>query len=277
MKDKADLTSSLLLCYPKHMLPRSKIIITFLAAACLAAPCPSFADSITSKFSIHSSVFREKPVGKRISYWAEAFIGTPYDTDPLGRYVREERIVADDAVDCMYLTFRAVELALSRTPEESVEKALDLRFQSRGKLDGERVVNYDERFQYGEDMIDSGKWGTEITSDIGRTEKIKGSRGRDEVTIISKKEFLKISMGVYPVLHDGDIVFFIKSPEKRVVGEIVGHIGIISNKAGTPYLIHASGTKKNSTSPGGGAVKSVMLSGYLENMQFVGVRVMRFQ
>lgn len=277
LKDKADLTSALLLCYPNHMLPRSKIIITFLVAACLATPYPSFADTITSKFSIQSSVFREKPVGKRISYWAEAFIGTPYDVDPLGKYVREERIVADDAVDCMYLTFRAVELALSRTPEEAVEKALDLRFQNRGKLDGERVVNYDERFQYGEDMIDSGKWGREITSDIGRTEKIKGSRGRDEVTIIAKKEFLKISMGVYPVLHDGDMIFFIKAPEKRVVGEIVGHIGIISNKAGTPYLIHASGTKKNSTSPGGGAVKSVMLSGYLENMQFVGVRVMRFQ
>lgn len=282
LKDKADLTSSLLLCYPNHMLPRSKIIITFLAAACLAAPYPSFADSITSKFQdigrgVWPYALREKSVGKRISYWAEAFIGTSYDTDPLGRYVREERIVADDAVDCMYLTFRAVELALSRTPEEAVERALDLRFQNRGKLDGERVVNYDERFQYGEDMIDSSKWGREITSDIGRTEKIKGSRGRDEVTIIAKKEFLKISMGVYPVLHDGDIVFFIKSPEKRVVGEIVGHIGIISNKAGTPYLIHASGTKKNSTSPGGGAVKSVMLSGYLENMQFVGVRVMRFQ
>lgn len=259
------------------MLPRSKIIITVLAAACLAAPYPSIADTIASKSSIQSSVFREKPVGKRISYWAEAFVGMPYDTDPLGKYVREERIVADDAVDCMYLTFRAVELALSRTPEEAIEKALDLRFIAKGKLDGERVVNYDERFQYGEDMIDSGKWGRERTSDLGRTEKIKGSRGRDEVTIIAKKEFLKISMGVYPVLHDGDIVFFIKSPEKRVVGEIVGHIGIISNKAGTPYLIHASGTKKNSTSPGGGAVKSVMLSGYLENMQFVGVRVMRFQ
>ena len=259
------------------MLHRSKIIITFLVAACLATPYPSFADTITSKFSIQNSVFREKPVGERISYWAEAFVGTPYDTDPLGRYVREERIVADDAVDCMYLTFRAVELALSRTPEEAVEKALDLRFRNRGKLDGERVINYDERFQYGEDMIDSGKWGREITSDIGRTEKIKGSRGSDEVAIIAKNEFLKISKGVPLVLHDGDIVFFIKSPEKRVVGEIVGHVGIISNKGGTPYLIHASGTKKNSTSPGGGTVKSVMLSGYLEDMRFVGVRVVRFR
>jgi len=277
LKDKADLTSALLLCYPNHMLHRSKIIITFLVAACLATPYPSFADTITSKFSIQNSVFREKPVGERISYWAEAFVGTPYDTDPLGRYVREERIVADDAVDCMYLTFRAVELALSRTPEEAVEKALDLRFRNRGKLDGERVINYDERFQYGEDMIDSGKWGREITSDIGRTEKIKGSRGSDEVAIIAKNEFLKISKGVPLVLHDGDIVFFIKSPEKRVVGEIVGHVGIISNKGGTPYLIHASGTKKNSTSPGGGTVKSVMLSGYLEDMRFVGVRVVRFR
>ncbi|MDO8444725.1 MAG: hypothetical protein Q7T53_01240 [Deltaproteobacteria bacterium] len=267
------------------MLPRSKIVIIFLAAACLAAPYTSFADTITSKFqvgAIHELPLQmHKPVGKRISYWAEAFVGTPYDTDSLGRYVREERIVADDAVDCMYLTFRAVELALSRTPEEAIEKALDLRFQNRGKLDGERVVNYDDRFQYGEDMIDSGKWGKEITSNLGRTVRIKGSRGRDEVVIIPKDELTMITNldigGESTPLRDGDIIFFIKAPNKRVVGEIVGHIGIISIKAGVPYLVHASGQKDSADSKGAGRVKSVRLWEYAENMRFVGVRVTRFQ
>ncbi len=53
------------------------------------------------------------PLDKRIAYWAGRFIGTPYDTDPLGLYVRTNRIVADEKVDCMYLTFRSVELAQS--------------------------------------------------------------------------------------------------------------------------------------------------------------------
>ncbi len=268
------------------MLPRSKIIITFLVAACLATPYPSFADTTTSKFSDISKgvwpyALTEKPVGKRISHWAEAFVGTPYDTDPLGKYVREERIVADDAVDCMYLTFRAVELALSRTPEEAIKNALNLRFHGKGKMEGEKVLNYDDRFQYGEDMIDSGKWGKEITSELGRTVKIAGSRGRDSVTVIPKDELLIMTNldigGIATPFSDGDIIFFVKSPEKRIVGEIVGHMGIISVKAGVPYLIHAGGTKKSSASEGGGSVKSVILLGYVEKMRFVGVRVTRFQ
>lgn len=218
------------------------------------------------------------PIGKRIAYWAESFVGTPYDTDPLGRYVRKEKITSDDAVDCMYLTFRAVELALSREPEEAEEKALDLRFLHRGELSEKRVVNYDDRFQYGEDMIDSGKWGKEITAELGRTEKIKGSRGRKEVVIIPRDELVRITSewDAMP-LQNGDIVFFIKAPSMRVVGEIVGHIGIVTLKEGVPYLIHASGTKKGDTSSGGGSVKSVMLSGYIEKMKFIGVRVTRFK
>lgn len=260
------------------MLPRCKIIPAIFIAACLAAPSPSHADTVEYRFKVESSEFRTMPVGKRIAYWAESFVGRPYDTDPLGRYVRKERIIADDAVDCMYLTFRAVELALSRVPEDAVENALNLRFLHRGELNEDRVVNYDDRFQYGEDMIDSGKWGKEITSELGRTEKIKGSRGRKEVVIIPRGELLKIT-GEWDAmsLQDGDIIFFIKAPEKRIVGEIVGHIGIVTVKEGVPYLIHASGTKKGDASPGGGSVKSVMFSGYIEKMKFIGVRVTRFK
>ncbi len=217
-------------------------------------------------------------IGERISHWAGTFIGTPYDTDPLGKYVREERIVADDAVDCMYLTFRAVELALSRTPEEAVKNALNLRFHGKGLIHAGRVLNYADRFEYGEDMIDSGKWGKEVTSELGRTSIIEGSRGKDKVIIISKDDFLKISRGgVTPPPQNGDIIFFIKAPEKRVVGEIVGHIGIIAVKEGMPYLIHASGTKKSAASDGGGSVKSLPLADYIEKMKFIGVRITRFQ
>lgn len=267
-----------MIVFKKRMLPRCRLIFILLAAICIAESSPSLADTLISDFKIESSELREKSVGQRIVHWAEAFVGTPYDTDPLGKYVREERIVADDAVDCMYLTFRAVELALSMAPEDAVKNALNLRFRSKGRLDGERVANYDDRFEYGEDMIDSGKWGKEITSNLGMTIRIKGSRGRDEVVMIPKNELSKIagSTGRSP-LQDGDIIFFIKEPSKRVVGEIVGHIGIISVKAGVPYLIHASGRKDSADSKGNGIVKSVRLWEYVGNMRFAGVRVTRFQ
>ena len=49
-----------------------------------------------------------KPTGERIVFFAERFIGAPYDRDPEGIYVTRSTILADDSVDCMYLTFRAV-------------------------------------------------------------------------------------------------------------------------------------------------------------------------
>jgi hypothetical protein len=209
-------------------------------------------------------------IGRRIAYHAESFVGKSYDTDPLGEYVRREVVVADERVDCMYLTFRAVELALSRAPEEAVQKALDLRFPGRGVLEGERVVNYDERFQFGEDMIDSGKFGTEITARLGKTTGIAGSRGRKTVQILDRSG----ATAAVPALASGDIIYFIKDPAKRVVGEIVGHIGFVSRDSApeSACLIHASG-RKNS----GGSVKKVSLSDYLMNMPFIGVRITRFE
>jgi hypothetical protein len=215
-----------------------------------------------------------KPVGQRIAFWAEKFVGTPYDTDPLGEYVSKETIVADERVDCMYLTFRAVELALSPTPETAVERALEKRFHSQGILRDGRVANYDNRFEYGEDMIYSGKWGKEVTFGTERALRIKGSRGRDFIDILSSHH---LSKGMKR-LESGDILFFIKRPEEREKGEIVGHIGIIkveqnldNPKSKKIYLIHASGTKKR-----GGVVKKVLLKEYISQMGFLGVKITRF-
>ncbi len=206
------------------------------------------------------------PIGERIAFWAERFVGTPYDKDPMGEYVTRAVIVADERVDCMYLTFRAVELALSRTPEEAIQVALEKRFHSKGMIKDGKVANYENRFEYGEDMIFSGKWGSEITSKIGRTERIKGSRGRAFVDILPSSRLLK---GMES-LKNGDILFFIKKVEERKVEEIVGHIGIV--KMGQiPYLIHASGTKGK-----GGEVKKVLLKDYLKTMPFLGVMITRF-
>jgi hypothetical protein len=216
-----------------------------------------------------------KPIGERIVFWAEKFVGVPYDTDPLGEYVSKAAIVADERVDCMYLTFRTVELALSRTPEEAIQIALDKRFHSKGVLVGGRVMNYDDRFEYGEDMIESGKWGKEITSEAGRVVKIRGSRGKDFIEILSTGTLRR---GIKN-LKSADLLFFIKRPEKRAKGEIVGHIGIVEveesprGEGGREvYLIHASGVKGK-----GGAVKKVLLKEYLSKMPFIGVKITRFQ
>ena len=235
-------------------------------------PCFAFTDEEIQKFQ---SLLKDKPIGERIAFWAEKFIGVPYDTDPLGEYVSEATIVVDERVDCMYLTFRVVELALSYTPEEAIQIALDKRFHSKGVLKDGQVMNYDDRFEYGEDMIYSGKWGKDITSEVGRITKIKGSRGKDFVEILPPAELLK---GVKR-LKSGDIVFFVKKPEKRQVGEIIGHIGIVrvekSQKKegkGGAYLIHASGIKEK-----GGMVKKVLLKEYVSKMPFMGVNITRFQ
>ena len=213
-----------------------------------------------------------KTVGERIAFWTERFVGTPYDEDPLGEYVTKATIVADERVDCMYLTFRAVELAISKTPEEAIQIALDKRFHSRGILRDGKVTNYEDRFDYGEDMIPSGKWGRDVTGEMGRTTRIKGSRGRDFYEILPPQE---IKQGKKK-LRSGDIFFFMTRPEKRKVNEAVGHIGIIKMEGNSDlkeiYLLHAGGSKNK-----GGSVKKVLLQDYVSRMHFVGVIITRIE
>jgi len=211
-----------------------------------------------------------KSTGERIAFFGEQFVGTPYDIDPLGTYVTQSVIVADEKVDCMYLVFRAVELALSSTPAEAVQIALQKRFHSKGVLSNGKVINYSDRFTYGEDMISSGKWGKEITSEIGKTAVIQGTRSGESVDVLPRDEVLKRT----ELLRSGDLIFFIKTPHKRASDEIVGHIGIIKRTEAIDsgvYLIHANGKKGK-----GGLVKKVALRDYLKRMPFIGVKITRF-
>jgi hypothetical protein len=257
------------------MIKKLRLVKTFLIPLIFSLflqPCYALTNEEIQKFQ---TLLKVNPIGENIAFWAEKFVGVPYDTDPLGEYVSRATLVADERVDCMYLTFRAVELALSHSPEEATQIALEKRFHSKGVLKDGQVMNYDDRFEYGEDMIESGKWGKDITSEIGRIAKIKGSKGRDFVETLPSTELLN---GIKR-LKSGDIIFFVKKPEKRKGGEIIGHIGIIrteksqkdGGKSGV-YLIHASGIKGK-----GGVVKKVLLKDYLSKMDFIGVRITRFQ
>ena len=257
------------------MIKKLRLVKTFLIPLIFSLflqPCYALTNEEIQKFQ---TLLKVNPIGENIAFWAEKFVGVPYDTDPLGEYVSRATLVADERVDCMYLTFRAVELALSHSPEEAIQIALEKRFHSKGVLKDGQVMNYDDRFEYGEDMIESGKWGKDITSEVGRITKIKGSRGKDFVEILSTGRFLK---GIKN-LNSGDIVFFIKKPKERKKEEIVGHIGILKVEINPKnmerrdiYLIHASGIKEK-----GGIVKKVLLKEYVSKMPFMGVKITRFQ
>jgi cell wall-associated NlpC family hydrolase len=233
------------------------------------------AEMTADEIMIAQSLTVELPLGKRIVYWAARFIGTPYDTDPLGLYVRTNRIIADEKADCMYLTFRAVELARTETPGQAVDQALALRFITQGRLVDGLVQNYGERFEYGEDMVFSGKWGKNITDELGATTTIRGSRGRDEVIILPKTALA--SRKVQKQLQDGDIIYWVKDPKKRAVGEIVAHLSFVRVKDGKAYLIHANGTKDSASKPGGGAVKEVLMADYVRDTRFIGAFVTRIE
>ncbi len=58
-------------------------------------PCFAFADDEIQKFQL---LLRDKPMGERIAFRAEKFIGIPYDMDPLGEYISMATIVADGRV-----------------------------------------------------------------------------------------------------------------------------------------------------------------------------------
>ncbi len=226
-------------------------------------------------------------VGQRIAFFADQFVGVPYDTDPAGLYVTRDAIVADDRVDCMYLVFRSVELALSSTPAGAQNIALLMRFRTMGRLgpDG-KVLNYNDRFRYGLDMILSGKWGRNITASLGKTVPVVTSRrfqkmGVDEVQILPRAEI----DGALPSFKSGDIVFFVKDPARRVAQEVIGHMGILDVEGGKVYLIHAHGEKAVPSlagSDGGfegnkaGAVAKIPFSDYAEKMPFMGIMVTRF-
>ena len=249
---------------------RKLSITAIIAASFILIPAVSRAFMPDAEVQTRQAAMLNSPTGERIAYWAGQFIGTPYDTDPMGEYVTRNMIEADDKVDCMYLTFRAAELALSNSPAGAASAALRMRFPGQGLLNADgTVLNYAERFQYGEDMLLSGKWGENMTAHLGAPVAMyKGARGIKTVPVIMARDIPKIILN----LRDGDIVYFVKDSSKRTVGEIVGHIGIISREGDRVYMIHASGSKKT-----GGKVKKVDFAYYAAGMPFVGVMVGRLR
>lgn len=244
-------------------------VLLLIPLFCIATNCLALTNQEIQKFQM---TIQNKPTGERIAFWAKQFIGTPYDTDINGIYVTQKKIVSDNEVDCMYLVFRCVELGLSNTPQQAINTALDKRFFTQGILQNGKITNYNDRFQYGEDMLTSGKWGKEITTDLGITTKIAGNRDHSYWDILATPEFI----ADIDKLKSGDIVFFIVDPLKRTsANESVGHMGIadIETINGKPiaYLIHAHGKKSKPEK-----VEKIPLVDYIKNSRFIGAQITRF-
>jgi hypothetical protein len=247
----------------------SLFLLTCLSIFALSIPAAFALNLSDAEIATLQKAVQSRPIGERISFWAQKFVATPYDPDPLGEYVRRSEIVADERVDCMYHVFRSVELALSGNPADAVQVALDKRFHGRGVIKEGTVINYDDRFAYGEDMVFSGKWGRVVTDEVGPLSHMRGSRGIRDVSYIRKNSALS-----YGRLKPGDVIFFVRPVNKRKGNEIIGHMGIVSidEKSGRVQLIHAGGVKGK-----GGAVKKVPLKTYLATMPFAGIMITRFE
>jgi hypothetical protein len=163
-------------------------------------------------------------------------------------------------------TFRSLELALSNSEEEALENALWVRFLTTGERVGNKVKSYGNRFEYGEDMALSGKFGRLLSYEIGNLEITYSERYKAGVPFVPIKN-IKIDS-----LKTGDIIYFTNKKERRKAGEIVGHLGVIKKEGEFAYLIHASGVKNK-----GGEVKKVLLENYLKERQniFEGILITR--
>lgn len=215
-------------------------------------------------------------LGEKISFYADQFIGTPYDRILIGLYVDTRRLIADNEVDCMYLVFRSIPLALADGDnKKAFDIACDKMFHDRCKLDSKGfVTNYETRFDYSEDMVMSGKWGKNIYKDNQMT-KMKGSRMYKYFPYIPSQEFIN-NQALQKEVKKGDIVFFVKRLDLRspTTHAIIGHLGILDVIDGKVYVTHASGSKTYKK-PQGKVVK-VLLTDYLKDKTgFAGIYISR--
>jgi hypothetical protein len=203
---------------------------------------------------------------------ANSFLGAPYDQKPIGEYVDKKVIVYDDEVDCMYFVFRCTEIAIAKTNNlDPIEVAKTQRFKTLGIVENTIVQNYDNRFDYAEDMTISEKWGKNVSATVGKISTIAGTRMHKTFEYVAKEDIN------YSTFQNGDIIFFVKNPEKRVVDEIIAHLGFVEVANNQVYLIHASGAKRKvKEEKPTGEVKKVLLKEYLvDKTNFIGVVVKR--
>ena len=227
-------------------------------------------------FCIATNVANGEGLGNKIVKYANSFIGTPYDRIPIGLYVQSRKLIIDDEIDCMYLVFRSIPLALADGDnKKAFDIACDKMFHDKCKLDKDNLVtNYENRFDYSEDMISSGKWGKSIYDD-NEMSVMAGSRHYKQFHYIKSQDFIN-SKKLKQRVQSGDILFLFKFPEKRSkLQEAIGHLGIVEVQNGEIYFIHASGNKRFDLPQG--KVMKVKLTDYLQEKKakWAGIYITR--
>ena len=227
---------------------------------------------------VATNVANSNGLGDKIVKYANSFIGTPYDRIPIGLYVQSRKLIIDDEIDCMYLVFRSVPLALADGDnKKAFEIACDKMFHDKCKLDEKGLVtNYENRFDYSEDMVASGKWGKSIYKN-DEMSIMEGSRMYDKFYYVKSSDLIS-SKKLQGRIKNGDILFLVKHPELRSkkTHEMIGHLGILEvRNDGEIYLIHASGVKRYDVPQG--KVKKVKLVDYLieKKDRWAGVHITR--
>jgi len=233
---------------------------------------------------------QRRPSAQRIGLWARRFLADP-DSEYLfglkaGGYVAEGLLVSDHKQDCVSLLYRSTELARARNHEDALRLALATRFPGAlpdSLIDAEGRVDYDrpEHLDYSLDMIRSGHWGRDITPELTGARPDQAGSARYPA---GSFRFVPESALDTRQLREGDIVWFLLDPThdgarnlREKYGLVIGHIGLLIEKAGEIRLVHAASSGLEGVYEGG-RVESVPLALYLERVErFGGVLVTRFE
>ena len=228
------------------------------------------------------------PVGERVARWARLFASrndNVYCFGPKpGGYTAESLLVQDYKFDCVSLFYRTTELAQAESPEAAIDRGFYTRFKGADMTrwpTSTGAVSYDDsvHLDYSEDMLRTGIWGREVTTEVGVAipDAAGSSRYAPGSYAFIPKEKLR-----YQNLKSGDLLYFVldeKNEKARTLREkyglLVGHQGIVDRDGDTVYLIHAA----QSDLPGvytGNRVVRVPLRTYFDRVErFKGVMISR--
>lgn len=286
----------------KHVYLLAAIIISFCAAAGLAAPTPTRFHSEESdtarinKILVESVASGFKTAGERTADIAMRFVGTPYVAHTLEGDT-EMLTVNLDELDCT--TFVETVMALSYTAGEGRSTWRDFLYNlQRLRYRGGEINGYASRLHYISDwVIDNTHRGNfkEVTANFPavayqvRTIDFMSANRNKYPALADDNEYERIrsveigyrnhrfpyikssnlgKKATMAALRNGDIVALVT----KLKNLDVTHMGIIIMQEDVPYLLHAS------SSHGKVELTSVPLADFMKkNTSLIGIRVFRLE
>ena len=232
----------------------------------------------TEEIRQHMQEWQGFPVGKRIALWANLFQERGDATYLFGLkeegYVTEGLLVQDFKPDCVLFFYRCTDLARASTPREAILQGLETRFQgaatppvdTAGRVDYKNAAHLD----YSLDIVRSGVWGREVTTEVGIA--VDDAVGTSRYPANSFR-YVPSSQLRMDRLQDGDHLFFVLNEAsdrgqrmRQKYGLVVGHQGIVVRQGDQVYLVHAASKDLPGVYDGNQVVK-VLLRTYLDRVE----------